>query len=151
MLILESNRPLAAIDVNRDVVGFHPDMALSAMGRAYLAFCPERERRELIEALLQEGHRAERWRERVLRIVEETRSRGYAIRDVRHTGPDADSSTQFSAIAVPIHAANRVAACLSCVWLAGVVSESVIATSYLGLLQRTAAEIGARLEAGGRE
>lgn len=145
MLILESNRPLSAIGINREVVGFHPDMALSAMGRAYLAYCPDSERRELLEALQRAGPRPDHRPERLRAVLEKTRACGYAVRDVRHRGPDAEGSSQFSAIAVPIMAGNRVAACLSCVWLTGVASESAIVATYLGLLQRTAAGIGGRL------
>ena len=152
MLVLESNRPLGGLSVNRKVVGFRPDMLLSAHGRAYIAFCPEDEREELLRDLLQSQHGRDtaaiaRHRQQIDRMILATRRRGYGVRDPVHLGPDADMADRFSAIAVPIRVRRNVAACLSCVWLAEVVTEDEIVAKYLGLLQSAAAQIGERLVA----
>lgn len=151
MLVLESNRPLCGLAVNRKVVGFHPHMLLSALGRAYLAFCPSGEREALLGELARTTDAADRAlarrREWIEQLVAQTRQQGYGVRDPRHLGPDADAAERFSAMAVPIMVDAGVAACLSCVWLAAVATEADIASRYLELLRRTADEIGKRLGA----
>lgn len=151
MLVLESNRALSRLSVNRRSVGFHPDMLLSAMGRAYVAFCPDDEREALLAELLggaQQAGRAHR-REQVERVILASRRQGYGLRDPCHLGPDADMAERFCAIAVPVRAGGGVAACLSCVWLSEVTTEERIVAQYLEPLQAAAAQIGARLEAAG--
>jgi IclR family mhp operon transcriptional activator len=149
MLVLESNRPLVGLTVNRKVVGFHPHMLLSALGRAYLAFCPEGEREALLAELLAApcgsakgvGHR----RQQIDRVIAATRVQGFAVRDASHLGPDADMAARFCAIAVPVRVGPQVAACLSCVWLADVATQEQIVAKYLGPLLSTAARMGERL------
>ena len=149
MLVLESNRPLCGLAVNRKVVGFHPHMLLSALGRAYIAFCPSGEREALLAELARSTDAADRpiarRREWMERLVAQTRQQGYGVRDPGHLGPDADAAERFCAMAVPIMADAGVAACLSCVWLAAVATENDIASRYLDLLQRTAEQIGKQL------
>ena len=147
MLVLESNRPLGRLSVNRKVVGFHPDMLLSALGRAYLAFCPDDEREALLRDLLPAGPDSALRREKLDRLIAATRRQGYGLRDPIHLGPDADMAERFCAIAVPVRVEAGVAACLSCVWLAEIETETRIVARYLEPLQRTAERIGERLSA----
>jgi len=51
MLILDTDRPRNGLAVNYRALGFRPPMLLSSLGRCYLAFCPEDERREIVAAL----------------------------------------------------------------------------------------------------
>jgi len=149
MLVLESNRPLTGLSVNRRVVGFHPDMLLSALGRAYLAFCAQEERESLLRDVLRaqglSASAAARKREQIERTIVVTRRQGYGVRDSTHLGPDADMADRFCAIAVPVLVPDGVAACLSCVWLERVATVEQIVDAYLGLLQSTASRIGKRL------
>ncbi|MGE0805039.1 MAG: helix-turn-helix domain-containing protein, partial [Burkholderiaceae bacterium] len=107
MLVLESNRPLSGLSVNRQVVGFRPHMLLSAMGRAYFAFCPADERAALLRELAREAEQAPALAAllrpaAVERLLADARRRGYGLRDPVHRGPDADMAERFCAIAVPI-------------------------------------------------
>ena len=148
MLVLESNRSLSGMVVNRDVIGYRPGMVWSAMGRAYLAFCPEAERDELLEALRNSADisdRAARRGEWLQRIIAQTGRQGYAVRDPHNIGPDAEALKRFSAIAVPVLGGGGVQACLSCIWITDLATEVQIVTRHLGSLQRAAARIGARL------
>ncbi len=150
MLVLESNRSLSGIVVNRGVIGYRPGMVWSAMGRAYLAFCPEPEREALLKALRSSGDvldQASRRSEWLQRIIAQTQRQGYALRDPRNIGPDAEALKPFSAIAVPVRGEGGVQACLSCIWISDLASEAQIVDRYLVLLQRAAARIGARLAA----
>ena len=146
MHVLESNRPLCAVAVNRGVVGFRPDMLESALGRAYFGSCPEPERAQMLQSLRAHRHPSTRSAARINAIVEEVQRRGYGRRDPSHIGPDANSAARFSAIAVPIRSAGAVAGCLSCVWLVEVVDEASIVANYLELLREQAHRIGEALQ-----
>jgi IclR family mhp operon transcriptional activator len=147
MLVLESNRRLTSISVNRQVLGFRPHMLWSAMGRAYLAFCGDAEREGILDLLRRsnrEDNRAARDSRRVAQVLADTRARGYAVRDPRHAGIDVAASRQVSAIAVPALGGGRVVACLNCVWLTDLLPEAEIVKRYLGALCTAAQEIGTR-------
>lgn len=146
--IVESNRPLARVRLVRDVLGYRPVTLWTAMGRACLAFSPPAERARILERLARSGARHDRspggapWIEE---LVARTRARGYAERDARNIGPDAESLKDATAIAVPVLVGERVAACVSLVWpLAGPTLEEVV-QRHLPLLRRAAGTIAARL------
>ena len=148
MLVLESNRSLSGLVVNRDVVGYRPGMVWSAMGRAYLAFCPQTECDELLAALrasADPGDQAAQRTEWLQRIIAQTQRQGYAVRDPRNIGPDAEALKRFSAIAVPVLAGGGVQACLSCVWITDLANEAQIVERHLAQLRLAAARIGERL------
>lgn len=152
MLVLDSNRRFTSISVNRQVLGFRPHMLWSAVGRAYLAFCGEAEREEILEALRRSNrpeNRVARDSRRVAQILAETRARGYGVRDARHAGVDVAARRQVSAIAVPASTGLNVVACLNCVWLTDLLSEADVVERYLETLQAAAAEVGARAVAAG--
>ncbi|CAJ5636109.1 DNA-binding transcriptional activator MhpR [Burkholderia pseudomallei] len=51
MTLCESNRVRSYFMVNRDKLDYEINILRSAVGRAYLAFCPDDEREEILEAL----------------------------------------------------------------------------------------------------
>lgn len=147
MLVLESNRRLTSISVNRQVLGFRPHMLWSAMGRAYLAFCGDAEREEILDLLRgsnREENRPARDGRRIAQVLADTRVRGYAVRDPRHAGIDVAASGRVSAIAVPALGRGKVIACLNCVWLTDLLTEAEVVKRHLGALRGAAQEIGAR-------
>jgi IclR family mhp operon transcriptional activator len=145
MRVLESNRPLCAIAVNRAVVGFRPDMLESALGRAYLGSCPSEERAQILEGLREQRHPGVRSPARVQAILDDVARLGYGRRDPAHIGPDANTAARFSAIAVPIRSRGTVAGCLSCVWLSDVVDEASVVRDHLERLTEHAYRIGEAL------
>ncbi len=149
MLVLESNRRLSSIRVNRQALGARPHMLWSAMGRAYLAFCPSDEREEILSALRASSapeDRAARNRRRIERLVEETRKRGYGVRDTRYGV--LDLGRPVSAIAVPVRRGERVLACLNCVWLLDVMDEAEVVARYLAPLRAAADNIAQHFNPG---
>jgi IclR family transcriptional regulator, mhp operon transcriptional activator len=145
MLVLESNRRLSSIRVNRQVLGARPHMLWSAMGRAYLAFCPEAEREEILAALRASSapeDRAARNVRSIHALLEQTRARGYGVRDPRYGVLDLGLARQVSAIAVPVRRGARVLACLNCVWLIHVVDERTVVERHLAALRSAAHEVG---------
>ena len=145
MLIVQSNRSLFGEDWTRTVIGAQPDMLGSAMGRAYLAFCPASERKELLGQLIHPSSPMARRREWLNRLLEDVRARGYATRDPLYAGPDADHDTHLCAIAVPVRSGDVIVACLSCVWQVGTVQESAVISKGLGLLTDAANHISSLL------
>jgi IclR family mhp operon transcriptional activator len=146
MLVLESNRRLSSIRVNRQALGARPHMLWSAMGRAYLAFCPQAEREEVLAALRASGaaeDRAARSGSRIERLLDETRERGYGVRDARYGV--LDLGRPVSAIAVPVRQGGRILACVNCVWLLDVMEEPEVVLRYLAPLRAAAQAIARRL------
>lgn len=146
MLILDAHRPINGLAVNYRVLGFRPGMLMSSLGRCYLAFCDDDERRDIVAALSRSTRQADRsaLRADVLRrMVVHGRSQGYCARDPSATS--ADSPERFGAISVPVFGADTLAACLSLAWLPAVTSEREIVSAYLVTLKDAATAIGARL------
>jgi IclR family mhp operon transcriptional activator len=147
MVVLESNRRLSSIRVNRQALGARPHMLWSAMGRAYLSHCPDAEREEVLAALRGSAapeDRAARNRRLVEKLLAATRGQGYGVRDPRYGVLDVGAARRVSAIAVPVRQGARVLACINCVWLADVMDEAEIVSQHLPALQRAAAEIARR-------
>jgi IclR family mhp operon transcriptional activator len=148
MVVLESNRRLSSIGVNRQALGARPHMLWSAMGRAYLPFCPDAEREEILAALRASKaseDRAARNKAKVEKLLCIARARGYAVRDASYGVLDVGSRRQVSAIAVPVMRGGGVLACVNCVWLTDVLDEGEVVERHLGALRAAAARIAASL------
>lgn len=147
MLVLESNRRLASIRVNRDALGFRPHMLWSAVGRAWLAYCGEPERKEILASLRASAapeDRASRNEEWIERLIADTRNRGHGVRDARHAGLDVGLPHPLSAIAVPVRRRDRLLACINLVWILGAATEREIVGRYLPTLNVAATKIASR-------
>lgn len=145
MQILESNRGGSPLAINRRIMGMHPRMLWSAVGRAYLASCPARERTRILKNLAASTHPDDlRISDRlwVNQILAETRTQGYGLRALDYPSPDQAFEGQLSAIAVPIFVQSQVMACLSLVWVASMATKQQIEGAYLTLMRRTADAIG---------
>lgn len=119
--------------VGRRVGFFH-----SALGRAYVGFCPERERREILStfrALTTRGQAPADMRD-AARIIREVARTGHAISAPAPGDPAVG-------LAVPIQHEARVVACLSLRYLGRAISHQDVVRRYLGPLQRAADEIAA--------
>lgn len=152
MLILDAHRPINGLAVNYRVLGFRPGMLVSSLGRCYLAFCPEAERKEILAALARSPNERDRAAQRpdeIRRMVAKTRQQGYASRDPSHMS--VESPERFGAIAAPVQCEGRVVACLSCAWLPAVSSERDIVRAHLADLQAAARAIEERLRQAGFE
>jgi IclR family mhp operon transcriptional activator len=146
MLVLESNRRLSSIRVNRQALGARPHMVWSAMGQAYLAFCPDAERDEIVAELRASRapeDRTARNARRIEQLLTQTRERGYGLRDARYGV--LDLGRPVSAIAVPVRRRSRVFACVNCVWLLDVMDEQEVVARYLTPLRAAADDIAQRL------
>lgn len=151
MEILETSRQQTPFLVNRARMGYRVHMLASAMGRAYLAFCPTAER-DAILARLQRStdpidHRA-RNRAAMLALLRQDRARGYATREPGY-GYWVTDRSRAAAIAVPVlqpaSLGGRVLACINLCWVEGAMTTEQMADLHLADLQRAAAEIASRV------
>ncbi|MDN3518233.1 helix-turn-helix domain-containing protein [Aquisalimonas lutea] len=147
MRILETSRGVSFV-LNYRVVGFRPHMLWSALGRAYLAYCPSDEREELVARLSRSEDKQDRtagltgW---VDKLVASIRNQGYAHREPGYWGHAAPVPEAPLAIAVPVMRDGRVLATINIVWPPAAMTVATAASQYLGLLLETAEALGERL------
>jgi IclR family mhp operon transcriptional activator len=140
--IVESNRALTPLQVNRTEIGDHVDMLSSAVGRAYLAFCPSAERDEILGQIC--GLRSAKEIAGVLRILSETRERGYAERDTKFTGSTDRHpllTDRLYAVAVPILQREQVLCCINLLWPRAAMASIGNKDAIARMLQHCAAKI----------
>ncbi|HEY5718682.1 MAG TPA: IclR family transcriptional regulator C-terminal domain-containing protein [Motiliproteus sp.] len=139
MEVVERTRTKRVVMVNPEVVGVQSEMLRSAIGHAYLAFCSDTERAEILERLESasgEAGRLARDRAWVEAALSEVRKRGYARREAHRWPAPAND---LCAIAVPVFVQGRVKACLNVVWPEGAV-DAVQEQQQLYPQLRTAAD-----------
>jgi IclR family mhp operon transcriptional activator len=150
----ETSQPRTPFLVNptqRARVGQPIPWLMSGVGRAYLAFCPVKERDEILRRLRtsdkpddQLAHEPKR----LEKIFAEIRQRGYATRHPGFVGghygkPPVDDG--LAAIAVPLQDQTRVHGAINILWIRPAFSVEDFAAHHLADLQAAAAEIVASL------
>ena len=133
--------------LQRNRVGQSVNWLLTGVGRAYLAFCPDKERAEILNRLRKSGRPDDHLAhdpKRLDRIFAETRRRGYGTRDPVFTGwsdgtPGRDDG--LAAIAVPLRDRARVHGSINILWIRTAFTVEEFAARYLDDLQAAATEI----------
>ena len=143
MTLVETSRPNTTLLFNKLAAGFKIDFLLSAPGRAYLAFCPDAERKDILAKLSKcEEYRPFFEHNRIEMILATVRKNGFGHRDSNWGGKShffrKDSDDGLDAIAVPIRLENNVIGCVNVVWIRSVLSRNEAVSKYLEDLQRTA-------------
>ena len=114
-------------------------MLLSGLGRVYLAFCPEAERRRILGALARSrdpNNRLARDRRRVEAILAVTRAQRHGVRDPAYLN-------EVNAFAVPILGDGRILGCINLLWFAGAHRLPDMLETHLARLWSAADEIAA--------
>ncbi|MDA9440443.1 hypothetical protein XH98_15230 [Bradyrhizobium sp. CCBAU 51745] len=147
MEICETTRARSPFLLQQERIGLPVNWLWSAVGTAYLAYCPAKERQRVI-GLLRASTRPEdrlaREPARLSAILDEVRARGYGIRNSMHTGgyyggpPHSDG---LFSISVPLLDGPRVLGAINMLWLKNAFSIEAFAARHLGELQNAAAEI----------
>lgn len=109
MWIRETTRPQSPLTIDRAVVGLRFPMLLGATGRAYLAWCPDDEREQIIQNLTsarEPGYEIALDRARFDTLLDETRTQRYGCRF-------GDAQIETGAIAVPILSGDRILGCVN--------------------------------------
>lgn len=153
MMLKESSRLRSYFDLHRLPLGFRINMLLSAPGRAYLAFCSEKERLAILSQLRKardSGYALMGTEAAIARMIEDTRRCGYGTRDPRWGGDPVESKDQsddgLMAIAVPIISGSKVLGCVNIVWIARVLKPAEIVKLHLADLREAANLIAVRHE-----
>jgi IclR family mhp operon transcriptional activator len=146
----ETSQPYSPFFVHpthRDRVGQHVCWLLTGVGRAYLAFCPDKER----EAVLQKLRKSDKPDDRLARdpkrleqILAHTRKRGFATRDPIFIGGGYGQAPQddgLAAIAVPLHDGARAYGSINILWIKTAFTVEEFAAQHLNDLQMAAGEI----------
>ncbi|MEE1757806.1 IclR family transcriptional regulator domain-containing protein [Streptomyces sp. SP18BB07] len=140
METIDTNSPRAYFDEVVPVapIGFRSHMLLGASGRAYIAFCPEREREAVLRRLREHdapGNAYAHDSKWLNRLLATTRSRGYSVR-----APEYDFDGRNS-IAVPIRVHGEVLGCVNVTWRRTVMSAQEVARRHLDDLKSAAHRI----------
>jgi len=141
--ILDTTRSAGHLQINTDVVGLSPSMVYSAIGRVYLAHCPEEERRNHLEHLLSHGAPDERYLIRSGKLGEyltEAQKSGYAFREPGYWARYVDSGVDLMAIAVIIRN-EEIEGCLTMTWISDFMSVEEAGERYGSILQEYATKI----------
>jgi IclR family mhp operon transcriptional activator len=144
MVVRESTHPFSPVSINRGMEGRRIPIMLTAGGRAYLAFCPDGERRGILERLARsDSAEAAPARDARLvgKIIERTRTAGYGERMNGEFTPDSAS------IALPIRYDGRVVGCIPIIWFRWAVSPSKAVEQVLPPLRTAVSAIEHRLQA----
>lgn len=114
MEIVETTRSMTPLMVNRLEIGDQVDILESAVGRAYLAFCSDVERKEILSETCK-AVSAQQMR-KIEDVLNVTRRRGYAERDTVSTGGTSQFpwlSDKLFAVAVPAVVRGKVICCIN--------------------------------------
>jgi IclR family mhp operon transcriptional activator len=145
MVIAATSREFGVLSLNRRP-GARAPLLLSALGRAYLAFCSEQVRSEILDRLRNSSNHLDTGAAKpasVIRMLDETRARGYSLTD--NTYLDTTYEGAIWGIGVPILAGGRVVASMNVMFLRSALSLKGGITALLPPLRRAAKEIGAAL------
>jgi IclR family mhp operon transcriptional activator len=156
MEVIETNSPRSYFHhIPLGPIGFRVNMLRSASGRAYLAHVEVAERDALLERLCASsapGDAAAHDRRSVLRVLAETRRRGYAVREPSFGGHYDKMRREWDdgrdSIAVPIIVGEsndggsaRVVGCVNLTWIRRVTTVAKIVARHLPALRAAAGEI----------
>jgi IclR family mhp operon transcriptional activator len=122
------------------VIGLRADLRCTAMGRAYLAFCPEAERERHLKRLRAGPGFDEEEEARLRALLERTRALGYARRDPR-TRP-----LETTTLGVPLMERGKIAALMTISFYRSAVAPARIEEDVVRPLMETRANIEHALE-----
>lgn len=146
MEVIERTRKKQVVAVHPEVVGVQTDILRSALGHAYLAFCSDTERNEIIERTIAAGGEPGRmaadqsWLEQTLSTV---RQQGFGLRLANQWPAPAND---LGAIAVPVYLHGRVKACINIAWPEGAVESASIENKLYPKLRSAADALSGVLE-----
>ncbi|WP_432694998.1 IclR family transcriptional regulator domain-containing protein [Marinobacterium sp. YM272] len=150
MKIVESTRVQSVFILNRQVMGLRLPFLFSGIGRAYLAFCPDEERRSIIAELRSMKGKEGRLANDTLwlqKLLDQTRRQGYGVRESSYFGVGTTEGEQVEAMAVPVFHGERVAATVTMSWPKGAIAQSELSRDYYPLLRSVADRLSEQLQA----
>ena len=137
MLVRETTHQQSALSVDRGMVGQRLPMLKTAAGRAYLAFCPEKQRNAIVLLLAHSDDPADR-------AIRDPRRIAAVLRAVRHDGfatQIREINPKTASISVPVLTGSGVLGCVSVIWIASVLAVDQAVRRYAAPLRDAAARI----------
>jgi IclR family mhp operon transcriptional activator len=144
MVIAESSQTRTPFLINAGGIGSPVNWLLSGVGRAYLAYCPNKESEQILSRLRKSDNPVDRLAhepKRLEKILAETRHRGYAIRDPSFVGGHYGTAPRddgLAAIAVPLLDRSRVHGAINILWVKTAYTIEDFAGRHLADLQAAA-------------
>jgi IclR family mhp operon transcriptional activator len=145
MVVRETTHRLSRLSLHRSMVGRRLPVLQTATGLAYLAFCDEAEREQVLELLATRvGPEYDLARNRLAldNILRNVRHRGYGENFMGW-----EQEANIASIAVPLysHVNQRLLGCVSLIYIAKVMSIQQAAERYLPALEAFAQQVRQRL------
>ena len=147
--------PFISFSTYMNRIGQPVNWLMTGVGRIYLAYCPDRERVDILQRLQksdQPEDRLARDPRQVDRILSETRVKGYGVRAPSFVGggygnPKDDG---LAGIAVPLLDRTRVHGSINILWIRTAMTTEECAALHLADLKSAAAEIVSSLQGAAR-
>lgn len=139
MVVRETTHRFSRLSFHRSMVGRRLPLLETATGLAYMAFCPDTEREQLIALLASQPSpetQLARQPAKLDNLLRRTRRKGYGENFMNWNREE-----RIASIAVPVRAGERLVGCLNLVYIAKAMSIDQAAERYLGALLRTAQKI----------
>ena len=137
MLVRETTHEASTLSIDHGMVGRSLPILRTAAGRCYLAFCPGKERRVILEMLARSKALEDRWArepQRLTKLLDAIKAKGYAIQD-REINP------KTTGVAVPVRLGARVLGSLSSIWISSALTIENAEAELYPPLATTAARI----------
>jgi IclR family mhp operon transcriptional activator len=135
MLIRETTDRQSPLALEQITVGTRVPMLISALGRAYLAYCPAAQREAIIELLARTARPEDRLahdRQELERLLTETRTQGFGL------ATRARRVSEETSIAIPIKSQDRVLAAMMVRFSASAVPLRVAVDQFLPRMREVA-------------
>lgn len=148
MTIVETTRRKTPYVINWTGVGYRIPMLQTGLGRVWIAYCSEEERKAIVADLVASDSpfdRAAKNAELVEALIAETRARGYGCREAGFTLRKAGEE-KTDGFAVPVRTRDRVVACINVTWSVSAFDLPTAVSRYLSDLNSAAAEIGSEID-----
>ncbi len=145
MIVAGTSREPGPLAFNRRP-GFRAPILETSIGRAYLAFCPEEERQQILAQLRAVGVRIPPAAD-LDALLAQVRDEGVAIMDAAYS--EREYNGKLWAMAVPVCDGERVYGAINMMMLSQAVTEARARADYLPGLRQVAREVAAAFCAGG--
>jgi IclR family mhp operon transcriptional activator len=148
MIVVQTTRNHGPLSFNRGP-GFRAPILATSLGRAYLAYCDEEERRRTLDHI---AANPDPWNElarhprKLNRLLDQIRSRGFGVMDEEYS--TRIYSGAIWAMAVPVRKGAKVFGAINIMMLSSVVSEKDGIRTYLENLKDAADELANVLDCG---
>lgn len=143
MLVRETTHRFSPLSFHRAMIRQRLPLLFTAAGRAYLAFCGDEERHQILR-LLEAGRDEQASFARkpglVEQMLDKTRLQGYATND-----GEWSQQGKVAALAMPVRHRGKVLACINVVFLRKAIDVADGARRFLPDLQAAVAKIESRL------